>query len=84
MCAWLQSTFALLACMTGFMLSSPSQVFVANPNKTKAIQDILLKNQDKLVEFLSKFHSDRTGKVAIGLCHISFSTYALIIEGGVV
>ncbi|XP_064394711.1 calcium-binding protein 39-like [Halichondria panicea] len=36
------------------------KVFVANPNKTKAIQDILLKNKDKLVEFLSKFHEDRT------------------------
>lgn len=36
------------------------KVFVANPNKTKATQDILLKNKDKLVEFLSKFHTDRT------------------------
>jgi hypothetical protein len=34
---------------------------VANPNKTKSTQDILLKNKDKLVEFLSKFHTDRTG-----------------------
>ena len=39
-----------------------TQVFVANPNKTKPIQDILLKNKDKLVEFLSKFHEDRTGR----------------------
>ena len=37
------------------------KVFVANPNKTKPIQDILLKNKDKLVEFLTKFHNDRTG-----------------------
>lgn len=36
------------------------KVFVANPSKTKPIHDILLKNQDKLVEFLSKFHNDRT------------------------
>ncbi|KAL5476217.1 hypothetical protein EMCRGX_G026133 [Ephydatia muelleri] len=36
------------------------KVFVANPTKTKPIQDILYKNQDKLVEFLSKFHNDRT------------------------
>lgn len=36
------------------------KVFVANPNKTKAIQDILLKNQEKLVQFLQKFHNDRT------------------------
>lgn len=35
------------------------KVFVANPNKTKVISDILLKNQEKLVSFLSKFHNDR-------------------------
>lgn len=41
---------------------SPSwvQVFVANPNKTQPILDILLKNQTKLIEFLSKFQNDRT------------------------
>lgn len=38
------------------------QVFVANPNKTAPILDILLKNKDKLVEFLLNFHTDRTGK----------------------
>ena len=37
-----------------------SQVFVANPNKPKPILDILLRNQDKLVEFLTKFHTDRS------------------------
>ncbi|XP_074658027.1 protein Mo25-like [Tubulanus polymorphus] len=36
------------------------KVFVANPNKPKAILDILLRNQDRLVEFLSNFHTDRT------------------------
>ena len=36
-------------------------MFVANPNKTKPTQDILLKNKDKLVEFLTQFHNDRTG-----------------------
>ena len=36
------------------------QVFVANPNKPKPILDILLRNQDKLVEFLTKFHTDRS------------------------
>lgn len=39
---------------------SPLQVFVANPNKTQPILDILLKNQTKLIEFLSKFQNDRT------------------------
>ena len=36
------------------------QVFVANPNKPRPILDILLRNQDKLVDFLSKFHTDRS------------------------
>lgn len=37
-----------------------SQVFVANPNKTQPIIDILLKNQTKLIDFLSNFQKDRT------------------------
>ncbi|PIK36943.1 putative calcium-binding protein 39-like [Apostichopus japonicus] len=36
------------------------KVFVANPNKSQATLDILLKNKDKLVEFLLQFHTDRT------------------------
>jgi len=36
------------------------KVFVANPNKPKPILDILLRNQDKLIDFLSKFHTDRS------------------------
>lgn len=36
------------------------KVFVANPNKTPPIQEILVKNKDKLVEFLTNFHNDRT------------------------
>ena len=36
------------------------KVFVANPNKPKRILDILLRNQEKLIEFLSKFHTDRS------------------------
>lgn len=43
-------------------LSLFTQVFVANPNKSKPILDILLKNKDKLVDFLSKFHTERQGK----------------------
>uniref|UniRef100_A0A915M4W7 Uncharacterized protein n=3 Tax=Meloidogyne TaxID=189290 RepID=A0A915M4W7_MELJA len=35
-------------------------VFVANPNKPKPITEILLRNRDRLAEFLSEFHSDRT------------------------
>ncbi|KAK9386530.1 Mo25-like protein [Lipomyces mesembrius] len=36
------------------------KVFVANPNKSKPVLDILTKNQDKLLVFLPDFHSDRT------------------------
>jgi len=36
------------------------KVFVANPNKPKPILDILMRNRDKLVDFLSKFHTDRS------------------------
>eukprot|EP00049_Salpingoeca_infusionum_P017859 m.354675 g.354675 ORF g.354675 m.354675 type:complete len:322 (-) comp17079_c0_seq1:347-1312(-) len=35
------------------------KVFVANPNKEAEIKSILLKNKDKLVKFLDKFHQDR-------------------------
>jgi len=36
------------------------KVFVANPDKPRAIQEILLRNRERLVEFLSKFHTDRS------------------------
>ncbi|TPX51162.1 hypothetical protein SeLEV6574_g00453 [Synchytrium endobioticum] len=36
------------------------KVFVANPNKARPIADILAKNKEKLVQFLSSFHNDRT------------------------
>lgn len=35
------------------------KVFVANPNKPNDIRDVLLKNKEKLLKFLSKFHNDR-------------------------
>lgn len=36
------------------------QVFVANPNKPRPILEILLRNQDKLVDFLTRFHTERS------------------------
>lgn len=33
---------------------------MANPNKQEPIRNILLRNQDKLVEFLTNFHNDRS------------------------
>lgn len=36
------------------------KVFVANPEKPRPIQEILLRNKDKLVDFLTKFHTERS------------------------
>ncbi|KAI0980376.1 hypothetical protein GJ496_003641 [Pomphorhynchus laevis] len=36
------------------------KIFVANPNKPKAISDILVRNRDKLIDFLTTFNTDRT------------------------
>ena len=50
-------------CITSIFNSSSIfefQVFVANPNKPKPILDILLRNQEKLVDFLTRFHTDRS------------------------
>ena len=33
---------------------------MANPNKLKPILEILLRNKEKLVDFLTKFHTDRS------------------------
>ena len=41
------------------------KVFVANPNKPPAVLDILKRNQERLLQFLSDFHNDRNG---IKLC----------------
>lgn len=35
------------------------KVFVANPNKAKPILDILIKNREKLINFLSNFHNEK-------------------------
>lgn len=35
------------------------QVFVANPHKPRAIHNILYQNQQKLIEFLTNFQTDR-------------------------
>lgn len=36
------------------------KIFVANPTKPKAIADILIRNREKLIDFLTTFHTDRT------------------------
>lgn len=35
------------------------KVFVANPNKTKPIMDVLIRNKDRLIAFLTDFHNDK-------------------------
>ncbi|PSC72997.1 Calcium-binding 39 [Micractinium conductrix] len=35
------------------------KVFVANPNKTRAVVEILYNNRDKLLKYLDDFHNDR-------------------------
>ncbi len=45
------------------------KVFVANPNKPRAIIDILQKNKERLITFLGNFHNDRAGKLAmVAIC----------------
>jgi calcium binding protein 39 len=36
------------------------KLFVSNPNKPKPILDILSRNQEELVDFLTQFHTDRS------------------------
>jgi calcium binding protein 39 len=38
------------------------KVFVANPEKSKPVLDILMRNRNKLIEFLQGFQKDR-GKI---------------------
>jgi len=35
------------------------KIFVANPKKSKPVLDILIRNKDKLIEFLTKFQKDK-------------------------
>ena len=37
----------------------PVQVFVANPNKTEKITELLQHNKDKLLRYLGDFHTDK-------------------------
>lgn len=41
------------------------KVFVANPKKSRPVEDILVKNRDKLLVFLPRFHEDRKGKIDV-------------------
>jgi calcium binding protein 39 len=43
-----------------FLIENVIQVFVANPNKSVAVQRILINNRDRLLKFLPRFLEDRT------------------------
>ena len=47
---------ALTCCTSG------AQVFVANPNKTPAIVNILAGNKEKLLRYLKDFHNDTSAR----------------------
>ncbi len=49
-------------------------MFVANPNKTRPIVEILVGNRDKLLKYLTDFHSDK----GVLLCGSSFD---LVVSG---
>ena len=36
-----------------------AQVFVANPNKTPEIVEVLASNKEKLLKYLGDFHTDK-------------------------
>mmetsp|Transcript_50561 Transcript_50561/g.130332 ORF Transcript_50561/g.130332 Transcript_50561/m.130332 type:complete len:115 (-) Transcript_50561:1940-2284(-) len=46
------------------------KVFVANPKKSPAIQDILRKNQEKLLSYLSSFHNEKGNMNASHYCRV--------------
>lgn len=43
----------------------PRQVFVANPNKTRPVVEILYNNKDKLLKYLDDFHNDRGERLGV-------------------
>ena len=44
-------------------LKTTLQVFVANPNKSRPVVEVLVNNKDKLLTYLRDFHTDK-GKPA--------------------
>jgi hypothetical protein len=48
-----------------------TQVFVANPNKTSEIREVLARNKEKLLKYLGDFHTDKgehSGKCCMHPC----------------
>lgn len=50
---------------------------MANPNKNKPVLDILSKNQDKLISFLSTFHNDRNGMFEATCKYVQFFVFCI-------
>lgn len=53
-----------------------AQVFVANPNKTQPIIDILAGNKEKLLRYLKDFHNDTSACLTLSgpFCPASFTS----------
>ena len=50
------------------------KVFVANPNKSNPVLEILQRNQAKLIDFLDKFHTDK-GEISLLTIILRFPRY---------
>ncbi|KAJ3272100.1 hypothetical protein HDV01_005965 [Terramyces sp. JEL0728] len=50
-----------------FKVRVTNKIFIANPQKTKPILDILYKNKDRLITFLSNFHNDKAGNFGLNI-----------------
>ena len=52
---------SIRAAMQVSACGAAAQVFVANPNKTQEITELLQHNKDKLLRYLGDFHTDKGG-----------------------
>ena len=50
------------------LVAVTAQVFVANPNKTQEITELLQHNKDKLLRYLGDFHTDKGGSPSCQHC----------------
>ena len=57
---WLRM-HSIRAAMQVSTCGATAQVFVANPNKTQEITELLQHNKDKLLRYLGDFHTDKGG-----------------------
>lgn len=56
-----------MAVRLGEFVNDMLQVFVANPNKTPEIVEVLSSNKEKLLKYLGDFHTDKGGPITFCL-----------------